>query len=84
VFYETTTKNLKAFPRLAKLPLDEINSAIQAQYIAKRHIDGLTVASINAELRTLKRTFNLAEEWRPDIRLPKVTLLPGEEDGCVY
>jgi integrase len=78
VFYETTVRNLKTFPKLAKLPLDRITSEILGEYAAFRRA-GNEVSTVNRELATVRRIFNLAQEWGSvTTRLPRVRLLPGE------
>jgi integrase len=84
--YESGAANLNAFPKLARLGLDEIDhDAIQA-FIAHRQAyrqkrragQPLSVASINHDLRTLRRALHLAVEWGRVRAVTKVRLLPGE------
>jgi integrase len=86
-FYENSIGNLKAYRKLADVPLDaithdEIHGFImnrQGQRQQRRGGKALEVSTINRDLATLRRMFHLAEEWGT-VRtiLPKVKLLPGE------
>jgi integrase len=78
VFYETTVKSLENFSKLANAPLDAITSELLTDYAAWRRKDN-EVSTVNADLRTVRRMFRLAEEWGcVTPRLPRVRLLPGE------
>jgi len=86
-FYENSVKNLKAYGKLAEVPMDGItHDAIQGfieyrqgQKQVRRADKALEVSTINRDLATLRRLFHLAEEWDKVSRvLPKVKLLPGE------
>src|SRR5947208_676984 len=50
--YETTVNNLKSVGKLAAFPLDRITSAM-------RQANGMKVSTINRELATVRRMFNL-------------------------
>jgi integrase len=78
-FYETTVKNLAAYPVLAKLPIDEITTEVITDFIERRRAAGMRVSTINRDLATLRRLFHLAQEWgKVQIVLPRVRMLPGE------
>jgi len=86
-FYENSVHNLKAYTKLANLPLDKITSDIvggfvmkrQAQRQARRNDKPLEVSTINRDLATLRRMGHLAQEWgKVFTLLPKVKMLPGE------
>src|SRR5689334_13918080 len=53
-FYENSVANLIAFPKLAKRPLDQINSETVASYVAHRKLDEVQVSTINRDLATLR------------------------------
>lgn len=77
--YEYGVKSLLGFAKLAAQPLDRITTGLIAEFVAKRRADGLAIASINRELQSLRRIFNLAVEWgRTEKAPPKVRMLPGE------
>ena len=78
-FYETTVGNLKSFGKLARLPLDRINSEVLGEFVAYRQTAGMKVSTVNRELATVRRIFHLAQEWG-DVTtwLPRVRLNPGE------
>jgi hypothetical protein len=46
-FYETTVGNLKSFGKLARLPLDHINSEVLGEFVAFRQTAGMKVSTIN-------------------------------------
>jgi integrase len=86
-FYENSVANLKSYAKLADLPLDKITHEIIQGFIAYRQgqkqerRDGkpLEVSTINRDLASLRRIFNLAVEWGKISTVPpKVRLLAGE------
>jgi integrase len=78
-FYENSVANLKAYSKIASLPLDRITSEIIAAFVAYRQNDQVQIATVNRDLATLRRMFHLATEWGRVTRvLPRVRLLPGE------
>lgn len=78
-FYETTVNNLKSFGKLARLPLDQINSEVLGEFVAFRQASTMRVSTINRELATVRRIFHLAQEWGAvSTLLPRVKLNPGE------
>jgi integrase len=78
-FYETTVKNLEACGRLANLPLDRITSEDLGKFAAARQATGMRISTINRELATVRRMFNLASDWgKVSTRLPRVKMNPGE------
>lgn len=80
-FYVTHLRPLLAFPALAECRLDRIHPAIIEDFVQHRRKTGkstLAVATINHNLRTLRRILHLAEEWEVITRAPKIKLLSGE------
>jgi len=78
-FYENSVANLTAFPKLANLPLDQINAEVVAFFVARRQLDTVQVSTINRDLATLRRMLHLAVEWGKVTTLPpRIRLLPGE------
>jgi len=78
-FYETTVNNLRSFGKLASLPLDQVNSEVLGEFVAFRQAAKMKVSTINRELATVRRMFQLAQEWGDVITwLPRVKLNPGE------
>ena len=84
--YEGGATNLKAFPPLARMRLEEINhDAVQA-FIEHRQAcrqkrrknKPLEVSTINHDLRTLRRALRLAVDWGRVVAVVKFQLLPGE------
>ena len=60
-FYETTVNNLKSVGKLASLPLDRITSEALGEFAAMRQANGMKVSTINRELATVRRMFNLSK-----------------------
>jgi integrase len=78
-FYETTVKNLKSYAKLANIPMDRITSEVIGAFVAHRQASEMQVSTINRELATVRRIFNLAQEWgQVHAPLPRVRLNPGE------
>jgi integrase len=80
VFYQNSVRNLLKFEKLANARLDQIDVPLIDTFINRRRTGGLQISSINRELATLRRMFNLLGDLRPDlaIPLPKVRLQGGE------
>jgi integrase len=78
-FYEYSVANLKAYAKIASLPLDSITSENIAAFAAHRQSSDVEIATVNRDLATLRRIFHLAIEWQTVSKiLPRVRLLPGE------
>ncbi len=69
-----------AFEKLAGARLNQIDVPLIDQFIKRRRAANLQVSTVNRELATLRRMFNLLADLRPDlaIQLPKVKLQGGE------
>jgi len=78
-FYRNCVRNLLASPHLSDLRLDQIKSDVVTEYVLQRQQTGISVATINRELATLRRMLRLASEWG-NLRSnpPNITLLDGE------
>jgi integrase len=78
-FYENSVASLTAYAKLASLPLDQITPEQIAGFVAYRQAGKVQVATINRDLATIRRLFNLAVEWgKVTTILPRVRLLGGE------
>jgi integrase len=79
-FYENSVKNLLGFEKLAGARLDQVDVPLIDLYINRRRAVNLQISTINRELATLRRMFNLLADLRPDLAivLPKVKLQSGE------
>jgi len=78
-FYENSVASLTAYAKLSSLPLDQIAPEQIAGFVAYRQAGKVQVATINRDLATLRRLFNLAVEWgKVTTILPRVRLLGGE------
>lgn len=80
-FYDDCLRRVLAFSPLADRPMCEVNSEFIDKYIAWRQAQrsGNTLVSINTELRTLRRAFNLAAERAVIDKAPVIHVLYGEE-----
>ena len=77
-FYRNSAAVLTGYSRLGKLQLDEITTEHIAGFVAHRQKADLEVATINADLATLRRILQLAQEWGRIITpLPRIRMLPG-------
>lgn len=82
-FYKMRISRLKTFPRLWDAQLDAITAEDITAYVSARQALEMETSTINRDLATLRRMFNLAMEWEHVLKLlskplPKVRLLPGE------
>jgi integrase len=85
-FYVAHLQALLSFPPLAECRLDRIHPAVIEEFVQHRrtgrqekgNTGALAVATINHNLRTLRRILHLAEEWEVIHRAPKIKLLSGE------
>ena len=70
---------LESCGELANLRLDRITSEDLGKFAATRQATGMQVSTVNRELATVRRMFNLASDWGKVItRLPRVRMNPGE------
>ena len=69
-----------AIERLGGARLDRIDVLLIDAFVTYRRMMGRQISTINRELATLRRMFNLVPELRPSlsVALPKVRLQPGE------
>jgi Phage integrase, N-terminal SAM-like domain len=58
-FYENSVKNLLGFDKLATAKLDQVDVPLIDLFISRRRAMNLQVSTINRELATLRRMFNL-------------------------
>jgi integrase len=78
LWYRAGIRALLAHKPIAVLALNEISSEKAASFAAQEQGRGLSIGSINSELRVLRRILRLAMEWGELERLPKITLIKGE------
>jgi integrase len=80
-FYEECLERALKFAPLADASLKQITSENIAQYSSwrKAAAEGNAVATINAEIRTIRRLLNLAEEWGELDKAPACHELPGQK-----
>jgi len=85
-FYQEKLAHLLKFEPLANARLDRIDEALIESYVQERskgrgrHGDDLAPSTINRDLATLRRALRLAYEWHVIDRVPRVRLLPGEQN----
>jgi integrase len=78
-YYTNSVRCLLKYAPLMSLPLDDERIPEQlVPYIAKRQADGVKVATVNHELRCVRRLLRLAMEWKRIESVPKIKLLSGE------
>jgi integrase len=78
-FYENSATNLKGFSKLASLRLDQIKQEDVAAFVAYRQIKDLEISTINRDLATLRRIFNVAQDWGKLTTIPpRIRLVSGE------
>ena len=80
-FYKECTRRVLLFSPMADATLDLITGETITRYTKWRQAQkkGNSVAAINAETRTLRRMFNLAEEWGIISKAPAIHELPGQK-----
>lgn len=88
-FYSLMLKTLVSWPALANQRLDRIDEAVIERYIQHRRSqtvrakeDGpiVSASTVNRELATLRRALRLAQEWKIIIGVPRLRMLPGENN----
>jgi hypothetical protein len=70
VYYEVCTKRLLSFRDLAAAPLSKINGDLVSRYAKWRTSAGISISTINGDLRTVRRMLRLAFEWGLIERIP--------------
>jgi integrase len=79
-FYNTCLKRTLPFHPLSEIPMSTVTTELVAKYVRFRQSlpGGNSVAALNAEMRTLRRCFRLAEEWALIRKAPVIHELPGK------
>ena len=80
-FYGGCLKRVLSFIPLADAVLTDVTGEMIGKYTSWRRSQaaGNSLAAVNAELRTLRRLFNLAEEWAVIPKSPAIHELPGQK-----
>jgi integrase len=78
IWYRAGMRALLKYGGLASARLDEIKSETAGGFAAWRLAQEITPASINGNLRVLRRVLRLAVNWGVIAGAPKIELLPGE------
>jgi len=73
-FYDACLKRTLRFHPLSEIPMSAVTGELVAKYVGFRQSvpKGNSIATLNAELRTLRRAFRLAEEWGLIPKAPKI------------
>jgi integrase len=85
-FYVEKLTHLLEFEPLANARLDRIDEALIESYVQERskatgrRKATLAPATVNRDLATLRRALRLAYEWHVIDRVPRIRLLPGEQN----
>lgn len=76
-FYDVCLERLLSFAAIADAPLDAITGDVVSRYARYRQeVPKNSVVTVNGDLRTLRRVFNLAVEWGKLDRAPVIHELP--------
>lgn len=80
-FYRECLRRVLLFPPLGDATLDDLTGETITKYTKWRQGQkkGNSISAVNAELRTLRRLFSLAEEWGIIAKAPKIHELPGQQ-----
>ena len=78
-FYAQAIVRLLKSSLISDIRLTGISTETVSKYVASRRarFSGNSISTINADLRTLRRILNLAEEWGVIPRAPSIHELPG-------
>lgn len=76
-YYEVCLARLLSLRELSSESISRINGELIARYVRHRMAAGASHATINGDLRTLRRMLRLAYEWEVTSRVPVVHELPG-------
>jgi integrase len=79
VFYQTCIKRLLANRELASASLDQIRGELLSRYVKGQVSAGVSVSTINGNLRTLRRMLRLAYEWELIGKVPVIHEVPGKQ-----
>jgi integrase len=80
VFCETCLNRTLSFHPLSEILMSAVTGELISKYVRFRQSlpAGNSVAALNAEMRTLRRCFRLAEEWALIPKAPVIHELPGK------
>ncbi len=77
-FYLGCIERLLCFKRIADAPLDAITTELASEYADHRmDVAENEIATVNGDLRTLRRLLNLAVEWKELTYAPPIHEVPG-------
>ncbi len=79
-FYQQNLAVLQRFPPLAKARLSQIDESLIEKFTQYRMKDGLAIATVNHSLTVLRRVLHVAQEWKLIRDVPRIRLLPGENE----
>jgi integrase len=78
-FYNDRLNRLLEYSPMASSKLSGIDESLIEKYVQHR-IKSVGVVAVNRELATLRRLLRMAHEWKLVTRVPKFTMLPGENN----
>jgi integrase len=79
-FYKQNLKVLNSYGPLSLCRLHKIDAALIEKFIQYRLKDDVTPVTVNHNLRTLRRILHIAQDWKLIGKVPKVKMLPGENE----
>lgn len=79
-FYKQNLTALLRFPALALSRLHKIDQSLIEKYVQFRLKDKVTPVTVNHALRTLRRVLHIARDWKIIRDVPRIKLLPGENE----
>ena len=77
-YYRHGVRRLCEYAPLSSKTLPEVTSEMIAGFVASRQAKGRKTSAINRELQVARAALKRAVEWGDISRMPKVTMLPGE------
>jgi site-specific recombinase XerD len=77
-FYKENLKVLNRFVPLATSRLHKIDASLVEKFVQHRLAEGVSIVTVNHSLRTLRRVLHIAQEWKLIRDVPRIKMLPGE------
>jgi site-specific recombinase XerD len=77
-FYKDNMQTLNNCGFLSLTKLNRIDQSLIEKFTRRRLDDGVAIVTVNRALGTLRRALHLAAEWKLIGRVPKVRMLPDE------
>jgi site-specific recombinase XerD len=77
-FYKENLATLNRCIPIATSRLRKIDAPLIEQFVQHRLSQGVSVVTVNHSLRTLRRILRIAQEWKLIRDVPRIKMLPGE------